>query len=70
VHTHPGSSAQSSSDRAYPIIARKGHIALIVPDFAAWPVRRRELGIYRYLGGGNWDTVPTMQRRAFFHIGF
>ena len=69
VHTHPGGPAQSSSDRAHPIIARAGHIALIVPRFAAWPVTRRELGIYRYLGAGNWMTVPVNRRRRFLHIG-
>jgi proteasome lid subunit RPN8/RPN11 len=69
VHTHPAGSAQSSSDRAHPIIARSGHIALIVPRFAEWPVKRRELGIYRYLGAGNWTTIPADRRRSFFHIG-
>ena len=35
IHTHPGTSvAQSSIDRANPMIAREGHLALIVP--ALW----------------------------------
>lgn len=70
VHTHPGGSDQSDFDRAHPIIARAGHIALIVPDFAATPVRRRAVGIYRYGGGGRWTTVPAGDRHRFFHIGF
>ena len=35
VHTHPSGAEQSGSDRAHPIIARAGHLALIVPNFAA-----------------------------------
>jgi hypothetical protein len=69
VHTHPGGSGQSSSDQAHPIIARAGHLALILPHFAVSPVRRIEIGIYRYLGGGRWHTVPARSRRQFFHIG-
>jgi hypothetical protein len=69
VHTHPGGAGQSGSDQAHPIIARAGHLALIVPNFAAAPVRRETLGIYRYGGGGQWDTVPANHRRDFFHIG-
>jgi proteasome lid subunit RPN8/RPN11 len=69
VHTHPGGPSQSSSDRAHPIIARAGHLALIVPNFAAAPVRRSALGIYRYGNGSVWHTVPADRRRQFFHIG-
>ena len=69
VHTHPGGAEQSDSDRAHPIIARAGHLALIVPNFAAPPVRRRALGIYRYGGGGKWEIIPSAQGRQFFHIG-
>jgi proteasome lid subunit RPN8/RPN11 len=70
VHTHPGGSGQSSSDRAHPIIARAGHIALIVPNFAAAPVDLTAIGIYRYGGGGRWNTIPVRQRQRFFSIGF
>jgi hypothetical protein len=69
VHTHPGGAQQSGSDRAHPIIARAGHLALIVPNFAGQPVKRETLGIYRYGGGGQWKAVPAARRREFFHIG-
>jgi hypothetical protein len=69
VHTHPGGAAQSGSDRAHPIIARAGHLALIVPNFAVAPVVREALGIYRYGGGGQWDTIAFERHRDFFHIG-
>lgn len=56
VHTHPTQwTDQSESDVANPMIARKGHMALIVPNYA----RRlrfslRGVGIFEYLGDGHW----------------
>ena len=69
VHTHPGSPDQSCSDRDHPMISQAGHLALILPRFAAAPVRRGEIGIYRYLGSKRWSAVPSARRRRFFHIG-
>ena len=69
VHVHPGSSGQSASDRYHPMISRKGHIALILPRFAALPVRRRDIGIYRYLGDKQWTSIGTSARQDFLHIG-
>ena len=69
VHVHPGGSGQSDSDRHHPMISRAGHIALIIPRFATGAQRPRDVGIYRYLGGKRWATVPASQRRRFFHIG-
>ena len=69
VHTHPYGAGQSDSDRAHPIIARAGHIALIVPDFAAPPIPRQKLGIYRYGGARKWETISPAMRRRFFHVG-
>jgi hypothetical protein len=69
VHVHPGDSGQSSSDRTYPMVSQAGHIALILPHFARKPIPHDEIGIYRYLGGGAWQTVPRVQRSQFFNIG-
>jgi len=57
VHTHPGAAYQSPSDQAHPMIACAGHIALILPNFAMPPVRVAEVGIYRYLGNKQWETL-------------
>jgi hypothetical protein len=66
---HPGGSGQSASDKAHPMVTQAGHLALILPQFARAPIRREEIGMYRYLGNSAWHTVPRAQRRAFFHIG-
>lgn len=68
VHVHPGGEQQSQSDRDYPMISRPGHIALILPNFAA-RAPSSNTGIYRYLGNKDWEALPHAQRRAFFHIG-
>jgi hypothetical protein len=54
VHTHGGRAIQSESDRTNPMVARAGHIALIVPNFAVGRVRTRQLGIYEYRGNHEW----------------
>ena len=59
IHVHPGGAGQSASDRAHPMIARAGHIALILPRFAIPPQPRREIGIYRYRGGKRWTAIPA-----------
>jgi proteasome lid subunit RPN8/RPN11 len=58
VHTHPSSWVQQSeSDRTHPMVAQKGHFALIVPNFAKKPRRNLTgIGIYEYLGDHTWQT--------------
>ena len=70
VHVHPGGAGQSKLDREHPMISLPGHLSLILPRFAAQPIRRRDMGIYRYQGSKRWATVPASERRSFFHIGF
>lgn len=59
VHTHPGGAWQSESDRRHPMIAEPGHIAMIIPDFAAEPVRHGAIGLYRYRGRFEWDRLVS-----------
>ena len=70
IHVHPGGAQQSQSDRDHPMIAHEGHCSLILPNFAAGRISRHEIGIYRYLGGKRWRTIPPSQRKSFLHIGF
>jgi proteasome lid subunit RPN8/RPN11 len=63
VHTHPGGAAQSESDCRHPMIAEPGHIAMIIPDFAAEPVQLNAVGLYRYRGKFTWERlVPRLLR--------
>lgn len=56
VHTHPGKGiAQSKTDAANPMIARSGHVALIVPDFATVGVDAGHVGVHLYDGKG-WQS--------------
>ena len=68
VHTHPFGSQQSPSDRAHPMIASAGHIALILPQFAMGNASMEEIGMYRYLGGRRWYAVPLAERASFLQI--
>lgn len=56
VHVHPHGAWQSLSDRQNPMIARLGHLALILPRMAKPPVRRWSVGLYEYLGDHNWRS--------------
>ena len=39
------------------MIAEPGHLAMIMPRFAAEPVILREIGLYRYIGKFSWITL-------------
>ena len=55
IHTHPSTVvAQSSMDRANPMVAREGYIALIVPHYGTRPVQAREVGVHEYRGDRGW----------------
>lgn len=67
VHTHPGIARQSVTDRKNPMIATRGHIALIVPDFAQGVPTPASLGMYEYLGAHQWTDYsgPAVSRRFY-----
>lgn len=56
-HTHSGRwVGQSGTDRRNPMVAERGHLALIVPNFARGNVRARDLGVHEYLGSHLWNS--------------
>ena len=68
VHVHPGHFRQSVSDRANPIIAEVGHMAIILPDFVERETRPGGIGVYEYLGSRNWkDRSLRSQDRTVDH---
>lgn len=59
IHTHPGGSGQSRSDQDYPMVALKGHLALIAPRFASRTFDLARIGVYRYRGSKRWEALPA-----------
>ena len=67
AHTHPAEAFQSSSDKANPMVAQAGHIAIIIPNFARSPVQPRHLRIYEYCGQHEWtDRSPSLAPDYFY----
>jgi hypothetical protein len=56
AHVHGRRAAQSRSDCENPMIARPGHLTLILPLMARPPVRRWTVGFYEYLGDHRWES--------------
>jgi proteasome lid subunit RPN8/RPN11 len=70
IHVHPGAARQSNSDRQNPMIATRGHVAIIVPDFAERIFSPNELGIYEYEGEHCWHNRSGDEANKFFYVGF
>jgi hypothetical protein len=56
IHVHPYGAGQSPSDRENPMIARAGHVAIILPRMAKPPIRRWAVGVYEYEGAHRWRS--------------
>lgn len=69
VHTHPGAARQSPTDKANPMIAQRGHVALIVPDFARRRVHPSQMGVYEYEGNHRWRDRSGKSAGEFFYVG-
>jgi proteasome lid subunit RPN8/RPN11 len=68
IHTHERAAFQSEADRRNPMIARVGHIALIVPEFAEGAIWRHKLGLFRYLGDHRWSDFSGWQARKYLKV--
>lgn len=69
VHTHPGVARQSDADRRHPMIAKAGHVAVIVPEYAQREPRGEQLGVYVYEGAHQWCDYSGPTAGRFFYIG-
>jgi hypothetical protein len=71
VHTHPGDwVAQSPTDHDNPMVARAGHLALIIPRLAQQPVRARHVGVHEYLGDEGWSCAHGRAAARSLYIGW
>ena len=68
VHTHPSTWVQQSEvDASNPMMARVGHVAMIVPSYGhARSVE--ECGVHIYLGSRRWIAVPAGEGSAVVEI--
>jgi len=68
VHTHPGTGVrQSSTDRDNPMIAQTGHVAVIIPNYAAGTPAAEHVGVHEYLSDAGWrEHVGTSAGRALY----
>ena|SRR5579863_8412901 len=69
VHVHPCGFGQSYSDQANPIMAEVGHIAIILPDYAARETRPGHIGIYEYQGSRRWRD-NSFNAAPPLHVGW
>lgn len=70
IHTHPGRAFQSEADRTNPMIARSGHVGIIVPDFATAPVDPSKLGVFEYRGRHQWFDRSRGSAGRYLYTGF
>jgi proteasome lid subunit RPN8/RPN11 len=57
AHTHPGGLIrQSHIDQDNPLIAQRGHLAIIIGHYAQQHAGLRDVGMYEYRGDAGWDT--------------
>lgn len=68
VHTHPWGYGQSPTDQANPMIPEKGHIALIVPNFADHDYFPGKIGIYEFCGFKEDWKVHSKAGAVFFAV--
>lgn len=57
IHSHPYASVrQSPEDQENPMLARDGHVAIIVPHLAMHPVKPAQAGVHLYAGDAGWTS--------------
>lgn len=58
IHAHPDQAYHSGADDALALIRLPGGISMVVPHFAAGPLRPRRWSIYRRGQHGRWEPRP------------
>ena len=68
IHAHPRSAQPSLIDKANPMMAVPGHIALIVANYAYLPVRLEEMTFNVYKGPGQWFTATGRDVAKYLEV--
>lgn len=59
IHTHPGDAYHSDLDDAIPVVATRGALSLVIPDFARGPADLDAYAVYRLGAGDRWGEVAA-----------
>lgn len=71
IHTHPSAAVgQSPIDAANPMVAKAGHVAVILPHFAQHEATPKHAGVHLYEGSRRWrnfvdDEAARVLRRSW-----
>jgi hypothetical protein len=57
LHTHPAAAFHSETDDAIPVVATRGALSLVVPDFARGPADIETYAVYRLAEDDTWCPV-------------
>ena len=68
VHTHELLARQSPLDRCNPMIARQGHLGIIVPWFSLVSVPLSDFGFYEYRGSHRWFNHSGPRATTIFQL--
>lgn len=68
IHAHPQSAWPSPIDKANPMMAVSGHVALIVANYAHLPVRLDEMTFNVYEGPGQWFTATGRDVAKYLEV--
>jgi hypothetical protein len=69
IHVHPFGAGQSYADKTNPMVAQRGHLALILPNFARPPINLAAVGFYEYHGAHQWRELGGRSMSRHFQIG-
>jgi proteasome lid subunit RPN8/RPN11 len=69
VHTHPRIARQSLSDQQNPMIAQKGHVAILIPNFAQQEKWSDKLGVYEYQSNYRWKEYYGKAAARYLYLG-
>lgn len=70
VHTHPGPYTQQSCiDRRNPMVARVGHVAIIVPSLARGEIEPADVGVHLYGGDAGWNSSFGRAATDLVYVG-
>jgi len=68
IHSHPNEAYHSETDNAYPIVATKGGISIVVPRFAKDPIDIKNWAVYRLSSENCWAELSQSETKKIIQI--